>query len=573
MSSSMVVLTNSRRPRHAAPDDLPHLPVADVDGVGARAVPRLQGLRAARATRLDRRGPRGRACAPTASASGRSDPPRRDVDRRSPRAAGRRRGGPGEGRGRVPRCASGLRPHGDPRRAAPHRVPRASTPAATSTSTTPAAACTRSRSSRSTCELLRDGVYGNPHSVNPTSSASTALVERARAAVLRYFNARRSEYVCIFTPNATGALRLVGEAYPFGPRRPVPGDVRQPQLGQRHPRVRPGEGRADGVRAARGARPARRRRDARRATSTRARRRAPQPVRLSGAVQLLRRQASARVDRAGPRARLGRAARLRRVRADEPARPGDVAAGLRRHLLLQDVRLPDGPRRTARARSERSTASRRPWFAGGTVVAATVQSDTVAPHSGHAGFEDGTVDYLGIPAVEIGLRHLERIGIDTISRRVEALGTWLLEALGRLRHSDGAPATRIYGPATWDRRGATVALNFLHPDGRVVDERFVDLLAAAHNISRPDRVLLQPRRRGGRVRAVEGPDDGRRLRRRRDELRRLHRAPRACPPAARSGCRSGSRATSPTSTGSSRSRTSSATWPTCRPGLPPRAGC
>ena len=66
--------------------------------------------------------------------------------------------------------------------------------------------------------LLRDDVYGNPHSVNPTSSAATALVERARASVLRYFGAPESEYACIFTPNATGALRLVGEAYPFGPQ-------------------------------------------------------------------------------------------------------------------------------------------------------------------------------------------------------------------------------------------------------------------------------------------------------------------------------------------------------------------
>jgi selenocysteine lyase/cysteine desulfurase len=41
-------------------------------------------------------------------------------------------------------------------------------------------------------------------------------VERARASVLRYFGAPESEYACIFTPNATGALRLVGEAYPFG---------------------------------------------------------------------------------------------------------------------------------------------------------------------------------------------------------------------------------------------------------------------------------------------------------------------------------------------------------------------
>ena len=46
-----------------------------------------------------------------------------------------------------------------------------------------------------------------------------------------------------------------------------------------------------------------------------------------------------------------------------------------------------------------------------------------------------------------------------------------------------APATRVYGPTTWDRRGGTISLNFLHPDGRVIDERFVDRVAAAHGIS------------------------------------------------------------------------------------------
>src|SRR4051795_1568731 len=95
---------------------------------------------------------------------------------------------------------------------------------------------------------------------------------------------------------------------------------------------------------------------------------------------------------------------------------------------------------------------RRPWFSGGTVVAANVQGDWVVPHSGHAGFEDGTVDYLGIPAVEIGLRHIERVGIDTITQRVASLGSWLLEAMQRLEHSDGRPVIRVYGPATWDRR-------------------------------------------------------------------------------------------------------------------------
>jgi selenocysteine lyase/cysteine desulfurase len=107
----------------------------------------------------------------------------------------------------------------------------------------------------------------------------------------------------------------------------------------------------------------------------------------------------------------------------------------------------------------------------------------VVPHSGHAGFEDGSVDYLGIPAVEVGLRHIERIGIDTIAQRVETLGSWLLDRLQRLEHPDGSSAIRVYGPATWDRRGGTIAFNFLRPDGRVVDERLVDIVAAEHNIS------------------------------------------------------------------------------------------
>ncbi len=63
--------------------------------------------------------------------------------------------------------------------------------------------------------LLNRYVFGNPHSINPTSLAMTKLVEEARHAVLRYFNASADEYVVIFTANATGALRLIAEAYPF----------------------------------------------------------------------------------------------------------------------------------------------------------------------------------------------------------------------------------------------------------------------------------------------------------------------------------------------------------------------
>src|SRR5437763_10146935 len=68
---------------------------------------------------------------------------------------------------------------------------------------------------RGHAELLCSHVFGNPHSTNPASQAMTTLVDRARRFVLSSFHASPQEYVVIFTPNASGALKLVGESYPF----------------------------------------------------------------------------------------------------------------------------------------------------------------------------------------------------------------------------------------------------------------------------------------------------------------------------------------------------------------------
>jgi molybdenum cofactor sulfurtransferase len=328
--------------------------------------------------------------------------------------------------------------------------------------------------------LLRETVFGNPHSVNPTSSAATVLVERARAAVLRYFNAPESEYACIFTPNATGALRLVGEAYPFGPQGCFLATF------DNHNSV-------NGIREfarAKGARTA------------------YVPLEapdLRVADGLLERYLDetedgpnlfaypAQSNFSGVRHPLEWIAPAQErgwdVIVDSaafvPTSRLDLATWSPDFVPISFYKMFGYPTGLGALLARREALRRlhRPWFSGGTVVAANVQGDLLVPLSGHALFEDGTVNYLGIPAVEIGLRHIERIGIDTISRRVEGLGTWLLESLQQLRHSDGSPLTRIYGPKGWDRRGATIAFNFLHPDGRVVDERYVDIVAAAHAIS------------------------------------------------------------------------------------------
>jgi selenocysteine lyase/cysteine desulfurase len=70
---------------------------------------------------------------------------------------------------------------------------------------------------RAHAELLTKHVFGNPHSASLTSSGMTQLVEESRQAVLDWFHAPAGEYTAIFTANATGALKLVGESYPFTP--------------------------------------------------------------------------------------------------------------------------------------------------------------------------------------------------------------------------------------------------------------------------------------------------------------------------------------------------------------------
>jgi selenocysteine lyase/cysteine desulfurase len=126
---------------------------------------------------------------------------------------------------------------------------------------------------------------------------------------------------------------------------------------------------------------------------------------------------------------------------------------------------------------------RRPWFAGGTVNFATVSGTRHLLAPGEAGFEDGTLNYLSIAAVEIGLRHLASVGIDVIQTRVRCLTGWLLAALVDLRHSNGRPMVRIYGPLTTRMRGGIVTMNIYDPAGHLLDYRRVEEMAGELRIS------------------------------------------------------------------------------------------
>jgi selenocysteine lyase/cysteine desulfurase len=138
---------------------------------------------------------------------------------------------------------------------------------------------------------------------------------------------------------------------------------------------------------------------------------------------------------------------------------------------------------TLLAKRDKIAKLRRPWFAGGTITIATVTAQKHYLHDGSEAFEDGTIDYLNLPAVEIGLKHVESIGIDVIHDRVNALTGWLLEQLTSLKHSNGASLVRIYGPVTVAKRGGTISLNFYDPDGTIIDYRRLEQLAYERSIS------------------------------------------------------------------------------------------
>jgi selenocysteine lyase/cysteine desulfurase len=154
------------------------------------------------------------------------------------------------------------------------------------------------------------------------------------------------------------------------------------------------------------------------------------------------------------------------------------------------------------ARREALARLRRPWFAGGTVEFVSVENRVHRLLLGAGGFEDGTLNFLGIAALRGGLDFLRDVGMDQVSRRVKGLTARLLHILRDARHPGGEPAACIYGPGTTLDRGGTVAFNLLEPDGRAVPYGEVERAASAEGIALRGGCFCNP---GAAERALDLP--------------------------------------------------------------------
>jgi selenocysteine lyase/cysteine desulfurase len=135
------------------------------------------------------------------------------------------------------------------------------------------------------------------------------------------------------------------------------------------------------------------------------------------------------------------------------------------------------------ARRDALSALARPWFSGGTVDFVSIQHDRHRLRRGELGFEDGTPNFLGIPAIRTGLEFLKGIGFDAIHRHVCLHAHAFLNGIAALTHANGEPAVEIYGPGCAPDRGATIAFNILNATGQTIPYPQVEERAASLGIS------------------------------------------------------------------------------------------
>ena len=288
------------------------------------------------------------------------------------------------------------------------RSSRGSTTRPRRISTTPARRCIRRRSSVADARGCTATRARQPAlRQRPVAREHGSAIDTARALTLELFDADPAVYDVVFTANASGAIRILAEAFPFARRLALVltadnhNSVNGLRVAARRRRAAV-ELRAARRRSARG----------RSGAALVARRRGRLALRVPGAVEFLRRHGirssgSGRAGGAGTACLLDAAA----LRRDEPAVAGRRAGGLRGASRSTSC----SATRPASARwsrgATRSRCSGAATSAAAPCSSCRCQNRLARRKAGAAeAFEDGTPSFLAMPAVCDGLRWLSASG-------------------------------------------------------------------------------------------------------------------------------------------------------------------
>ncbi|CAN8071547.1 unnamed protein product [Agarophyton chilense] len=317
-------------------------------------------------------------------------------------------------------------------------------------------------------ELLSTHVYANPHSASSPSTDATAALERARSAVLRFFHAK--EHEVIFTANASAAIHLVAQTFPFSSSSSLymSADNHNSVLALRES-VRHSGGKTVVL-----------------PLDTRLNLAQPHEYikKREGGASLLAYPAQSNFSGVRHDLSLVEYAKSRNVRvlldaaAYVPTSSLDLSAVNADFVPLSFYKMFGYPTGIGAlvVRKDAMQMLRKQWFAGGTVKFVSVSADLHVLHDGADAFQDGTVDFLAFPAIVNGIRFLSKIGMNNITKHVASLTHLLLHSLHRMRYANGRRMSVVYGPGLHDQgnRGGTVALDVLDDGGRRMDCHLIE---------------------------------------------------------------------------------------------------
>lgn len=328
-------------------------------------------------------------------------------------------------------------------------------------------------------QLLQSSVLGNPHSTNPTSQLATRLVEDTRKRILQFFNA--NDYICIFTNNASAALKIVGECYPFTKESSFV------LFSDNHNSV---NGIREFCKAHEG-------------TTHYAPLNYEDLTVNEAALENLLNSCNpnannlfafpAQSNVSGVKHNLNwiekAHAKGMDVLLDAAAFVPGTVLDLSKHspdfVSVSFYKIFGFPTGVGALLMHQRVFSKmkKPWFAGGTVTAVSVVAQEKFLAEGHERFEDGTLSYNTIPAVKIGLDYISEIGINRIGARTKSLVQYLTQKLSAIKHANGTALVHVFGPADFTNRGSNLILNFQDQNGHNVPFDIVEKYANARNIS------------------------------------------------------------------------------------------
>ncbi len=328
-------------------------------------------------------------------------------------------------------------------------------------------------------KYLQEAVYGNPHSNNRASQLSEKKISEARERVLSFFNA--PDYYCVFTANASAALQIVGESYPFCSESHLllTADNHNSVNGIREYCSNKGAGYSYSPMNYEDLTINEQELNKHLHTHSDKKNKLfafPAQSNVSGVQHSL--EWIKKAQQLGWDVLLDAAAFVPTSRLDLSVIQPDF-------VPLSFYKMFGYPTGIGCLLIKKSTFNKlkKPSFAGGTITLSAVKYRSYFLKQDHEKFENGTVNYLAVPAITNGLNFITATGIDNINSRIKDLSFFILSNLTRLHHNNGRPLVKIYGPLGTENRGGTILLNFFDVNAQSYPLEYVEQIANAAMIS------------------------------------------------------------------------------------------